>query len=443
MNPFEKTFSKQAEKIEAEKTYTISPMLQAATEEALKNVAEKRVSFHAYNKTPQRYSKRIVLGKQEDIIPLICPETGAVMGLLNPAIPGKGLVYRSPLATFAVARDMASEGPAYLNRLDMNVLAAIAITLAAEYDIFRYSGSVTGAQKNALLRTIPKDMLINGILILAGKINAINYPYLPSLSVIIETEIAQEDMRVRFVNWLTSLHAILVKPITTIREEEDQEQEEKEKKPVKLITPQTDSKTRKQKADIKREYKAWRSSSKDDITAMYKAQKISMKLRNFLMATIAEEETLMTADATLIDLMAQKLEQLNIEMASKLAIGLKKFHRIYVEYKDNEFTFESTNFASTKPGLYIEDKKEEEEEFPTSILLTAKALKEAEGNKQPTLSSQQASASTSSSNSKEAPTTGLSIVAQIRARKAAAIVASSTIETSAPSNQSGEQDATF
>lgn len=86
---------------------------------------------------------------------------------------------------------------------------------------------------------------------------------------------------------------------------------------------------------------------------MFKDKKISLKLKTFLLATIVESEILASTDSTLVELMATKLEQLNILAASHIAIGLRKYYRIYSNIKPEEDI--TTSFGSTTPGKYMEN----------------------------------------------------------------------------------------
>lgn len=349
MNPFEKTFSKK------EESFTVSPVLLEAAEKALENIAERKALIRPYNATQERFSKRLVLGRQNNIIPLICEDTGAVMGLLNPAIPGKSLVYRSPLASVAVCKDIASEGFSYLSLLDTSILAAILITLAAEYSLFHYGVSISGAQKNALIRTAPREFLIEAIVILAGKINSINARFIPSLSLILEKDVDNESIRIRMFNWLSAVRDVVGRPLKALKEEAEEKEEQEQKKPIKLITAVTVTKHKKHVAEQAKEFKKWKREAKNDIDTMFKDKKISLKLKTFLLATIVESEILASTDSTLVELMATKLEQLNILAASHIAIGLRKYYRIYSgATKEEEIT---TSFASTPVGVY--EQKEE------------------------------------------------------------------------------------
>lgn len=354
MNPFEKTFSKK------EESFTVSPILLEAAEKALENIAERKALIRPYNATQERFSKRLVLGRQNNIIPLICEETGAVMGLLNPAIPGKSLVYRSPLASVAVCKDIASEGFSYLSLLDTSILAAILITLAAEYSLFHYGVSISGAQKNALIRTAPREFLIEAIVILAGKINSINARFIPSLSLILEKDVDNESIRIRMFNWLSAVRDVVGRPLKALKEEAEEKEEQEQKKPIKLITAITVTKHKKNVAEQAKEFKKWKREAKNDIDTMFKDKKISLKLKTFLLATIVESEILASTDSTLVELMATKLEQLNILAASHIAIGLRKYYRIYSEATKKEDI--TTSFASTSVGVY-EQKEESSNEI--------------------------------------------------------------------------------
>lgn len=370
MNPFEKTFSKK------EESFTVSPILLEAAEKALENIAERKALIRPYNATQERFSKRLVLGRQNNIIPLICEETGAVMGLLNPAIPGKSLVYRSPLASVAVCKDIASEGFSYLSLLDTSILAAILITLAAEHSLFHYGVSISGAQKNALIRTAPREFLIEAIVILVGKINSINARFIPSLSLILEKDVDNESIRIRMFNWLSAVRDVVGRPLKALKEEAEEKEEQEQKKPIKLITAITVTKHKKNVAEQAKEFKKWKREAKNDIDTMFKDKKISLKLKTFLLATIVESEILASTDSTLVELMATKLEQLNILAASHIAIGLRKYYRIYSEAtKEEDIT---TSFASTPVGVY-EQKEESSNEIDIG---SPDDVKEAEGIKQ-------------------------------------------------------------
>ena len=411
MNPFEKTFSKK------EESFTVSPILLEAAEKALENIAERKALIRPYNATQERFSKRLVLGRQNNIIPLICEETGAVMGLLNPAIPGKSLVYKSPLASVAVCKDIASEGFSYLSLLDTSILAAILITLAAEYSLFHYGVSISGAQKNALIRTAPREFLIEAIVILAGKINSINARFIPSLSLILEKDVDNESIRIRMFNWLSAVRDVVGRPLRALKEEAEEKEEQEQKKPIKLITAVTVTKHKKNVAEQAKEFKKWKREAKNDIDTMFKDKKISLKLKTFLLATIVESEILASTDSTLVELMATKLEQLNILAASHIAIGLRKYYRIYSEAtKEEKIT---TSFASTPVGVYIapsteSSTNEAEIDIGTPDSTTSDKEVEAEGSRQAPISTPSTSTEKTST---EAPK--LSFMQQLRMKRMA------------------------
>ena len=342
-------------------SFSVSPALTSALQDVLEKITAYKSTATPHNAAKQKFSTRIVLGKHTDIMPAVCSETGSVVGILFPVIPNKSFTYKSPLAIFANARDIANEGPAFLRKLDAQTLAAILLTLAREYNLFRSAHSDTGAQKNAILRTVERNVLIDAIILIAGHIHSVNCTIMPKLSLILDVEVADKGIHVRMVNWLSVLTDMIYRPQADVLEEQT---EWNHPAPEKQITAPTISRANKEKAALRKDFKLWAKTSKDTITAIAAKGSISAKLKSFLLAVLTED-TLTSADPTLISLMCQKLESLNLHAATMLSFGLKKYHEHFNAVAASD-EFSSPNFAASVPGTPIVDVSEEDDEFGTT-----------------------------------------------------------------------------
>jgi hypothetical protein len=313
-------------------------------------------------KRKQKFSSRIVLGAHTSLFPMVCSDTGAVAAITIPTIPGKAFIYRSPFAVIGNCHSIAAEGPEYLYKLEAQLLAAIVITLAAEHRLFQYQPSDTGAQKNAVLRTVRRETLVSAILFIHSTVNSFRASKIPSLSCIPSEDMLEYGMDTRMTLWLKTCIDCIFPPVTakdapaanaaTKQEDYFLEEEESEAKIQKKISAQTHALTKAKLAATRRDFKAFKALSIANIKYLYTGQKISLKLKNFLLG-ILSEELLISSDGAMVDLLCTKLDQLNLDIAAKLAIGIKRFRREFTEQTLSEFTTDSApTFSSMPIGKY-------------------------------------------------------------------------------------------
>jgi hypothetical protein len=324
-------------------------------------------------KRKQKFSSRIVLGAHTSLFPMVCSDTGAVAAITIPTIPGKAFIYRSPFAVIGNCHSIAAEGPEYLYKLEAQLLAAIVITLAAEYRLFQYQPSDTGAQKNAVLRTVRRETLVSAILFIHSTVNSFRASKIPSLSCIPSEDMLEYGMDTRMTLWLKTCIDCIFPPVSakdaptanaaTKQEDYFLEEEESEAKIQKKISAQTHALTKAKLATTRRNFKTFKNESVANIKYLYTGQKISLKLKNFLLG-ILSEELLISSDGAMVDLLCTKLDQLNLEIAAKLAIGIKRFRREFTEQTLSEFATDSApTFGSMPIGKYDATEQSEENEF--------------------------------------------------------------------------------
>lgn len=195
------------------------------------------------NSAKMRPSKRLFVPSATSI-PLICDETGIVASINVPSLGSSFLLYTSPFALLENARMFAQNSFPSLMEVDAQILSGILLTLAADYSLFRFSPSYSGAQKNSLLRTVEKRHLITSIHIIEQKINSGNFSYLPKLSFLMDggVTLAGEFNR-RLAEWNTTVANILLSK-HTLRNDSSLEDQFYSEKPVRTMEAQT---TKKQK----------------------------------------------------------------------------------------------------------------------------------------------------------------------------------------------------
>lgn len=180
----------------------------------LENVAKKygKAKKVAWDAQAARVSRRLLLAIRSQKLTVSCPNTGIVSLLEIPAIPGFSAVYSHPLSSLENARGLAQQGIDYLRKLDTQVLAGILIVLADSYELFRFQESDSGAQKNAILRSAGKDMLIDAILIVEHQIHNRNIQFLPKLSLVCDVYGEFGKFDVRLHQYLELLTEAIRKP---------------------------------------------------------------------------------------------------------------------------------------------------------------------------------------------------------------------------------------
>jgi hypothetical protein len=106
--------------------------LSLPIETVLQNFPAKKAALGALK---HRVSKRIEVANNALLQTCICPETGIVVSLNVPSIPGTTFLYPSPLAILVNARIISTQPFSYLNSLDTQVLAGTLI-LAQKRTLF-------------------------------------------------------------------------------------------------------------------------------------------------------------------------------------------------------------------------------------------------------------------------------------------------------------------
>lgn len=278
----------------------------------------RKIALHAKK---QRVLRSLQLAKHTEFATVVCHETGIVSILEIPAIPGFALTCAHPLAELSNARGIAQQGISYLNKLDMQVLSGILLVLAADYSLFNYQPSDSGAQKNAILRTVQKTTTINAILTIEDMIHSGNHSYLPKLSLIMDTEIAQGGIEDRMQGWLKLVVEAIYKPDTEVWDENEtvQRQIKTHNKMQEKERTGRESKLRKEQKIIKEDCKTAITLIKD----LFRQELINSKLRLFL-GGVFQEFQLITMDPGARLMLAGKLSAINNSASKALSEILNK-----------------------------------------------------------------------------------------------------------------------
>ncbi len=296
-------------------------------------ITNRAASNVPYKAAKQRFSKRINLTHNISTFPMVCEQTGAVATVSIPRIPHKVLTFTSPFAILANARGMAQEGRNYLKEIDINSVAAILITLADDYDLFHYQPSDSGAQKNALLRTVSKDILIDCILLIELFVNSSNFSYLPKLSLILDIEVKQSGIQVRMNEWMKLVVDRIKEPPSV----EDMEDAPK-RRTISSISYSV-SAVNKARIALKKEFREWKKEAKETIILLSANKLLSDKAKAILIPLVSGDN-LEAADFGMVSLVAQKLKGLEQPDLHKIATGL-------VHYKNK--------FSNAEHGAEKED----------------------------------------------------------------------------------------
>jgi hypothetical protein len=122
-------------------------------------------------KTPSKYitptlkvSSKISTTGKTDILNSVCSNTGIVMGLVVPSIPGVVLEYTSPLSYFSNVSGLIKQGEKYLSQLETQILAGLWITTYKHYDLIDIAKQ-NSSMLNAMIRTAGKQILIDSLLL--------------------------------------------------------------------------------------------------------------------------------------------------------------------------------------------------------------------------------------------------------------------------------------
>lgn len=273
----------------------------------------------------QKVSRRVLIARQSENITVVCDATGVVSMMDIPLIPDHVLIWTSPLASLPNCRGLIQQGFSYLERLDTQVLAGILITVADSYSLLKYAPSDTGAQKNAILRTAGKLTLINCLLLIEEYINSHNRCFLPSLSLLFDTQVEQNGIEVKLTEWMKLIASILLRSqYPTLSDDSSVEDEFYSEAPKKQITPEyiRDRRAAKNKAAKaaksadwaltnkkwaeQREYKADIKTAKDLIKTLANEVSLSPKLSS-LLKSVFTEDSLITMDSSMRALLSAKM----------------------------------------------------------------------------------------------------------------------------------------
>lgn len=324
------------------------PLIEEPIEilERIKAYKAQMLRGKAQKKDP---SNRVVLGAHHDIQALVCAKTGAAYGLLMPSIKGFALEFDSPFASYENCRGLAQQGAGFLRRQNAQILAAILITLAENYNLLSYRPSDSGAQKNAVLRMAERDTMIDAILLLESWVNTGNCSYLPRLSLLLDAE--PNNMEHRMRGWLSSCVDAIYKPDRTSYEEAVTVK--------RSIEVKTTAAAARAKLALKKEYRAWKKMAKEHINSLFSQKLVSLKLKTYFLAMI-QDEAILEVDPNVIDIMGNRLQQMDSPMANALGMNLLSFHRQLTESED---VYDNPQlFASQPLGSSLEESKEETED---------------------------------------------------------------------------------
>jgi hypothetical protein len=189
----------------------------------------KKSKKEAFNAQRKRVSRRLLLAKQATQLVVNCPVTGVTSLMDMPAIPGLVAICEHPLSKLENCRGLAQQGILYLNKLSTQALAGILIVLADSYNLFRFQPADSGAQKNALLRTVGKESIINMIVLIEEQIHSGNASFLPKLSLIVDPFMMEKGISGRFNSYAVKLAEAIAKP--------DKEAYDENAKPKKIGRP--------------------------------------------------------------------------------------------------------------------------------------------------------------------------------------------------------------
>lgn len=336
--------------IPSEKPRNEYPLIEEPIEilERIKAYKAQTLRGKAQKKAP---SNRVVLGAHHDIQALVCAKTGAAYGLLMPSIKGFALEFDSPFASYENCRGLAQQGAGFLRMQNAQIIAAILITLAENYNLLSYRPTDTGAQKNAVLRMAERDTMIDAILLLESWVNTGNASYLPRLSLLLDAE--PNNMEHRMRGWLSSCVDAIYKPDRTSYEEAVTVK--------RSIEVKTTAAAARAKLALKKEYRAWKKMAKEHINSLFSQKLVSLKLKTYFLAMI-QDEAILEVDPAVIDIMGNRLQQMDNPMANALGMNLLSFHRQLTEAESEDVYDNPQLFAFQPLGSSLEESKEETED---------------------------------------------------------------------------------
>lgn len=163
----------------------------------------------------KKVSRNLLLTLRNEKMTVVCDKTGVVSIMHIPSIPGKAMVWRSPLAMVPNARSIVQEGYEYLNLLDTQIIAGLFITLSTEYDLIRTTVDQSGAATNSILRTASKEKLIQACLMVECYIHSLNHIYQPKLSLVYDEDLRNRGAEPRLTEWMRLVDAAIQNPDVT------------------------------------------------------------------------------------------------------------------------------------------------------------------------------------------------------------------------------------
>lgn len=269
-----------------------------------------------------KVSKRLYISKNSSEVTVVCEKTGIVSMMLIPGVQGRVLETVSVFASLSNARGLVQEGSDYLGQLDTQIVAGLFLTLAAEYELVKYIPSATGAENNAILRTVGKDKLISGCLLIERYIHSCNHNFLPKLSLIYEGELKETGCEGRFTEWMKLVNEAIIEPDLTEYDENAllnkpmrsikdlQREHSKEQKEAKRVASLKD-KNYKERAQFRKDMKEAKSLVKSI------AGEGTKKLVSFL-HSLFHEDTYLSIDTLLLGQVIAKLEPINTVSSKRL-----------------------------------------------------------------------------------------------------------------------------
>jgi hypothetical protein len=283
-----------------------------------------------------RLSKKLALSKSFQQCTVVCPISGIVSLLDIPTIPGYTLIYENPLTDVRNVEGICTRGKDYLELLDTQVLAGMFIVLLSHYDLFRDTPASTGAERNALLRSAGKPLLIETLLVVNNWVHHGNIRYIPGLSLVYSKEMVQTSMQARVSEWLKLVIDSIVRPDTA-------EYNHKSRAP-KITFSSVEKVSRKERRTKEAEsidrkfFLSHKKEARDIILALP-----IPKHKKQILEDIFTGNMLLTAPTENLEKLAQKIEAIEHRNAKRLA-EIVRFERKAL--RDKELSFDP--FADTE-----------------------------------------------------------------------------------------------
>ena len=311
-----------------------------------------------------RVSRRLLLAMRSTQITVVCPISGIVSLMDLPVIPGAALELEHPLSILGNARGIAQQGLSYLRKLDTQVLAGIFIVLAEHYNLIKFQPFDSGAQKNAILRTAGKDALIAAIIMVEDTVHSGNFHFLPMLSLVFDSELAEHGVSIRFQNYLMLLSEAIAKPDTAIYD--DKAKPKKIGRPlyIKDVIKQENKISylaRQEIAKAKLEFREDKKIIKTTVLSLYAEGKIKANMKNFFMAIISDD-SLLTIPEESLGLILMRISGIE-EMATIVNIIKKDRSILTLDISEIEEMFSVEPKAGLASSLPEESPPEEESFF--------------------------------------------------------------------------------